>query len=30
MDSSNRTRMSAFLGGVLLALSLAGNAVTVA
>lgn len=29
MDSSNRTRMSAFLGGVLLVLSQAGNAVTV-
>ena len=30
MDSSCRTRMSAFVGGVLLALSQAGNAVTVA
>lgn len=30
MDSVNRTRMSAFIGGVLLALSQAGNAVTVA
>ncbi len=30
MDSSNRTRMSAFMGGVLLAFSQAGNAVVVA
>ena len=29
MDRSNRTRMSAFLGGLLLTLSQAGNAVTI-